>query len=600
MAGELTIGSLRVTIGADTKPLEDGRKRAEQELGRVEKRMDRLRGVALKVGAALGAALAVGKFISLGRDALAAADQIGKLSQALGVSTEYLSQMRHAVELSGASFDQFTTALRQFSRVMSEAVEEPTGRAAQQLRALGISLVDAQGNVRSTEAILSELADAFASHADGASKAAVAMALFGDEGARLIPLLNQGSRGIQEMRDEADRLGQTIDQNLAQNAAKFNDQWTRIQKSIGGFVNIVIQHVLPIMERIADGMQRFVQNGEKMRSVSNFISGAMTVLASILAKVGAELHAVEAALRKFLEASQLAAGFEFGRAWEAAKAGVAAYNDIVAKGERHIDALWEKHRRFMEEANAPTGAPISDDRPSMRFISGGSGSRSSSSISESRKELDEMLDQLDLVMDRLYGLPNVIGEAYTINVTSFQDALAAIDEAVMKGALTQERATQMKLRLTEQEQNAYKQTAQVAAQAIATLFPKSKAAAIASAIINTAVAVTEALKLPPPLNFVQAGLVAAAGAAQIATIQRTNMGGGSSHSGVGSGAGVIGSGSHYYRGGNQPQGPLDMGTVLTVRGINPAEWFNGEALRELAEKLVQHQKDGGTVVFAPQ
>lgn len=60
------------------------------------------------------------------------------------------------------------------------------------------------------------------------------------------------------------------------------------------------------------------------------------------------------------------------------------------------------------------------------------------------------------------------------------------------------------------------------------------------------------------------------------------------------------SGSYYYRGGNQPQGPLDMGTVLTVKGISPAEWFNGEALRELAEKLVQHQKDGGTVVFAPQ
>src|SRR5690606_40586536 len=65
------------------------------------------------------------------------------------------------------------------------------------------------------------------------------------------------------------------------------------------------------------------------------------------------------------------------------------------------------------------------------------------------------------------------------------------------------------------------------------LFPKSKAAAIASAIINTAVAVTEALKLPPPLNFVQAGLVAAAGAAQVATIASTNISGGGSSSRAG-------------------------------------------------------------------
>lgn len=51
-----------------------------------------------------------------------------------------------------------------------------------------------------------------------------------------------------------------------------------------------------------------------------------------------------------------------------------------------------------------------------------------------------------------------------------------------------------------------------------------KAAAIANAIINTAQGVTLALAtFPPPFSFVLAGLVAAAGAAQIATIAGTKM-----------------------------------------------------------------------------
>jgi hypothetical protein len=52
------------------------------------------------------------------------------------------------------------------------------------------------------------------------------------------------------------------------------------------------------------------------------------------------------------------------------------------------------------------------------------------------------------------------------------------------------------------------------------IFKDNKAASIASAIINTAVAVTKALTAyAPPWSFVMAGLQAAAGAVQIATIR---------------------------------------------------------------------------------
>ena len=58
-------------------------------------------------------------------------------------------------------------------------------------------------------------------------------------------------------------------------------------------------------------------------------------------------------------------------------------------------------------------------------------------------------------------------------------------------------------------------------------FLASKAFGIGQAVVNTAVGVTEALKLPPPANFAAAAAVAAAGAAQIASIAAARPGGSS-------------------------------------------------------------------------
>ena len=68
------------------------------------------------------------------------------------------------------------------------------------------------------------------------------------------------------------------------------------------------------------------------------------------------------------------------------------------------------------------------------------------------------------------------------------------------------------------------QSIAIAGSAISTIFGDTKAGAYASAIVNTAEAVTRALaSAPPPANFVLAGLVAAAGAVQIATISSTSI-----------------------------------------------------------------------------
>jgi hypothetical protein len=126
------------------------------------------------------------------------------------------------------------------------------------------------------------------------------------------------------------------------------------------------------------------------------------------------------------------------------------------------------------------------------------------------------------------------------------------------------------------------------ASTLTTVFSKSKAAAIAAAIINTAVGITKALStLPPPLSWAQAALIAASGAAQIATISRTNASGGG-----GGAPSVSGSG-----GSGADTSAAAMPQQLMVQGISPGQMFSGEVVRDFAQKLIDFQKDGGVVVL---
>jgi hypothetical protein len=134
--------------------------------------------------------------------------------------------------------------------------------------------------------------------------------------------------------------------------------------------------------------------------------------------------------------------------------------------------------------------------------------------------------------------------------------------------------------------------ARTAAQTITALWPKQKNAAIAAATINTAVGVTEALKLMFPLNFIQAGLVLAAGVGQINAIRSTSQSGGGSLpslSGGASGGGDFGGAPAL------PEPPKDFGRSLTIV-LEPGELYSAEQVQQLMKRINEEGKDGHLLI----
>jgi hypothetical protein len=142
------------------------------------------------------AGIAVG---ALGIKSLTSAlDDLDEAAQAVGLSAVALSEMRAAAVAAGLGSDKLEASLTRLNVKIAEAAAG-NREAAAVFRAMDVAIRNADGSLRSTEEVLADIADRFRSYADGATKAALAVDLFGKTGAAMVPYLNQGGEALRTL-----------------------------------------------------------------------------------------------------------------------------------------------------------------------------------------------------------------------------------------------------------------------------------------------------------------------------------------------------------------------------------------------------------------
>lgn len=149
-----------------------------------------------------GAVLAMGK--SMAGTYEQAARQTMKFQRLTGATVEDASRLRVVAQQSGIEVDKLGAA---FVR-LSKNADTSAGKKA--LNELGVSLTDANGKALPLKDQLLKLSEGFAKSGNAAAKNRAALALFGKSGADLLPLLNRGAKGIDELMAKADKLGLTM------------------------------------------------------------------------------------------------------------------------------------------------------------------------------------------------------------------------------------------------------------------------------------------------------------------------------------------------------------------------------------------------------
>jgi hypothetical protein len=129
-----------------------------------------------------------------------------------------------------------------------------------------------------------------------------------------------------------------------------------------------------------------------------------------------------------------------------------------------------------------------------------------------------------------------------------------------------------------------------------TMFEINKIAGIASATVAMFQGIAEGVKLGWPMAIPAVAYAVANGAAAIAGIKKTTFGSGAAPSV--SGTSPAPPVTPVNNGAPQSAGGSGGGSLLTVEGVSPDALFSGRTVRALAERLAEHQRDGGTVAFA--
>lgn len=279
--GRAVIGTFDQATGAVTR-LDDATEKLNRTAARnaaeADKTGKKWDNFGRTVGQGLG--IAISAFGLLAKHQIDVADQTEEMAARLGVSTEFISEMGYAARMATGDSSFLEAALSRLEVAGAKAEQGAKGPSAA-FRSLGIDVRDAEGKVKSLEQLLPEIADKFKAMPDGPREAAVAVALFGREGRKMLPLLNEGAAGIAKWRQEAVALGLSISTEFAASAGVFNDNMDRMTFIVRGLVSSILQDALPAMVELSGELV----DSSKQASTAGAQYGALGLIVKALGTV---------------------------------------------------------------------------------------------------------------------------------------------------------------------------------------------------------------------------------------------------------------------------------------------------------------------------
>lgn len=196
------------------------------------------------------------KFLSVG-------DGINKVSICIGVSAERLQSLRYAASLSGASAETLDKSMAKLNENIAKAASGKNEELASLFKKLGISLKDANGNLRIAADVMPQFADAIQRNTDAGLRARMMIAAFGEEGQKLVPMLEGGSGALQEMQDRAKRLGLVMSGDDVKAAVALGDRFSELGMVFDSFGNTLSAKIAPVLTPIIDDLVEFIAKNKE-------------------------------------------------------------------------------------------------------------------------------------------------------------------------------------------------------------------------------------------------------------------------------------------------------------------------------------------------
>ena len=276
------------SIFVDTEEADKSLSKTDEKAGSVGKTL--LSGVASagKFALGLGTAAAAGATALMGvaTKSAEAADEVDKMSQKMGISKQGYQEWSYVMGQNGMEISTLNAGMKTLVNQM-ESAANGSATASSYFDQLGISIYDANGNLKDQESIMNEAIYALADMEDMTMRSALATDLFGKAGTEMLPMLNSGSEGMQELTQRAHDLGLVMSDDAVNAGVVFGDTLDDVKQSFGMVVTTIGVQVMPIIQKLLEWVldnMPMIQSifGEVFAFVGQVVEAAMVVIEALM------------------------------------------------------------------------------------------------------------------------------------------------------------------------------------------------------------------------------------------------------------------------------------------------------------------------------
>ncbi len=207
--------------------------------------------------------LSVGALVYFSQRALNAADDLGAFASRVGLTTDELQELDYVGLKYNVTQSTMEMGLQRLLRKFGDA-QRGIGESVKMFNELGVSLYDNEGQLKTNEAVINDVADAIAGMDDEAAQLSATVKLVDSEAAGMVDVFRAGSDEIMRLRHEAHAMGVVMSADVIAKASEANEKIETLSKVLSTQFTVALTELTPLLVSFGNKMASAAQDASIM------------------------------------------------------------------------------------------------------------------------------------------------------------------------------------------------------------------------------------------------------------------------------------------------------------------------------------------------
>lgn len=249
----------------------------------------------------------IGTFTGLSALSLSVAKDttaLDNMAKQLGVTTKDLQELELVAQQSGAEVGSLTRSFTKFNKDLN-AVNFSSTLTAKEISKLGVSVYNANGKLRDSKDVYSDVAKKINNIQDNSKQAAISQKLFGTSNLALVKTLSLTSEEYAKQRAEVLKLSYVVDSKGIKSSQNFIKSWSQFKMIINGIRQELAIKFMPVFTDVVNRFKDWY--GENRKLISSGIDTFVNVISKSFKLL---INTVDLLLKPIKAIIDLFGGFE--------------------------------------------------------------------------------------------------------------------------------------------------------------------------------------------------------------------------------------------------------------------------------------------------